>query len=237
MNKATFYGAGFPYRDFGKLSGKLIVLEGADGVGRSTQVNKLRNWLEEEGYAVSDTGLTRSGLTASGLEVAKSGHTLGPITMSLFYAADFADRLENQILPALQAGFVVLSDRYFYSVIARDSIRGINRAWAKELYGIALKPDLILYMKASIPSLVTRLIHGRGLNYWEAGMDLHMADNFYDSFVQYQSLILEQFNIMSEEYNFVTIDADQTPDEIFENLKKPILELLHNRLTKGNKPK
>ena len=237
MNKATFYGAGFPYRDFGKLSGKLIVLEGTDGVGRSTQIKKLRNWLEEEGYAVSDTGLTRSELTASGLEAAKSGHTLGPITMSLFYAADFADRLENQIIPALQAGFVVLSDRYFYSVVARDSIRGIDSDWAKQLYGIALKPDLILYMKASVPSLVTRLIHGRGLNYWESGMDLHIADNFYDSFVQYQTLILKQFDILSEEYNFMTIDADQSPNDIFEDLKKPILELLHNRLTKGHKPK
>ena len=237
MNKATFYGAGFPYRDFGKLSGKLIVLEGADGVGRSTQVKMLRRWLEDEGYAVSDTGLTRSELTSAGLEAAKSGHTLGPITMSLFYAADFADRLENLIIPALQAGFVVLSDRYFYSVVARDSIRGVNRLWAKELYGIALKPDLILYMKANIPSLVSRLIHGRGLNYWEAGMDLHIADNFYDSFVQYQTMILEQFDIMSEEYNFLTVNADQTPEKIFEDLKKPILELLHNRLTKGKKPK
>ena len=213
------------------------MLEGTDGVGRSTQIKKLRNWLEEEGYAVSDTGLTRSELTASGLEAAKSGHTLGPITMSLFYAADFADRLENQIIPALQAGFVVLSDRYFYSVVARDSIRGIDRDWAKQLYGIALKPDLILYMKASVPSLVTRLIHGRGLNYWESGMDLHIADNFYDSFVQYQTLILKQFDILSEEYNFMTIDADQSPNDIFEDLKKPILELLHNRLTKGHKPK
>ena len=237
MNKATFYGAGFPYRDFGNLPGKLIVLEGTDGVGRSTQVKMLRNWLEEEGYAVSDTGLTRSELTAAGLEAAKSGHTLGPITMSLFYAADFADRLENQIITALQAGFVVLSDRYFYSVVARDSIRGISSTWSKQLYGIALKPDLILYMKASIPSLVTRLIHGRGLNYWESGMDLHLADNLYDSFVQYQGLILEQFDIMAKEYNFMTINADPTEDKIFEELKKPILELLHNRLTKGNKPK
>ena len=92
-------------------------------------------------------------------------------------------------------------------------------------------------MKASIPSLVSRLIHGRGLNYWEAGMDLHIADNFYDSFVQYQAMILEQFDIMSEEYNFLTVNADQTPEKIFEDLKKPILELLHNRLTKGKKPK
>lgn len=157
--------------------------------------------------------------------------------MSLFYAADFADRLENQIIPALQAGFVVLSDRYFYSVLARDSIRNINHIWSKNLYGIALKPDLILYMKASIPSLVTRLVHGRGLNYWESGMDLHIADNVYDSFVQYQGMILNQFDLMAEEYNFLTVNADRSPDEIFEDLKVPILELLHNRLTKGNKPK
>ena len=134
-------------------------------------------------------------------------------------------------------GFVVLSDRYFYSVVARDSIRGISSTWSKQLYGIALKPDLILYMKASIPSLVTRLIHGRGLNYWESGMDLHIADNVYDSFVQYQGMILNQFDLMAEEYNFLTVNADRSPDEIFEDLKVPILELLHNRLTKGNKPK
>ena len=237
MKSANFYGAGFPYRETQKLSGKLIVLEGSDGVGRSTQIKLLRRWLEDEGYAVSDTGLTRSTLTAAGLDEAKSGHTLGPITMSLFYLADFADRLENQIIPALQAGFVVLSDRYFYSVIARDIIRGIDKTWARNLYGIALKPDLVLYMKASIPNLVTRLIHGRGLNYWESGMDLHLADNMYDSFVTYQSLLSKEFDELAREYNFVPVDADLSPQEIFESLKGPIVSLLHNRLTKAKKPK
>lgn len=108
----------------------------------------LRRWLEDEGYAVSDTGLARSTLTQGGIDEAKRGHTLGPLTMSLFYAADFADRLENQIIPALQAGFVVLSDRYFYSVIARDCARGVDQEWARKLYGIALKPDLVLYFKS-----------------------------------------------------------------------------------------
>lgn len=237
MKSANFYGAGFPYRETQKLSGKIIVLEGSDGVGRSTQIKLLRRWLEDEGYAVSDTGLTRSTLTAAGLDDAKSGHTLGPITMSLFYLADFADRLENQIIPALQAGFVVLSDRYFYSVIARDIIRGIDKTWARNLYGIALKPDLVLYMKASIPNLVTRLIHGRGLNYWESGMDLHLADNMYDSFVTYQSLLSKEFDELAREYNFVPVDADLSPQEIFESLKAPIVSLLHNRLTKAKKPK
>lgn len=237
MKGPVFYGAGFPYREFDRLPGKLIVLEGTDGVGRSTQVKLLRRWLEDEGYAVSDTGLTRSELTQAGLDAAKSGHTLGPLTMSLFYLADFADRLENQIIPALQAGFIVLSDRYFYSVMARDSIRGIDKEWARNLYGIALKPDLILYMKATVPNLVTRLIHGRGLNFWEAGMDLHLADNLYDSFVTYQTLLMKEFDELAREYNFVPVDADQKPNQIFNDLKAPILELLRNRLVKGKKPK
>lgn len=236
MKNANFYGAGFPYREMQKLTGKLIVLEGSDGVGRSTQIKLLRRWLEDEGYAVSDTGLTRSALTQAGLDEAKSGHTLGPITMSLFYLADFADRLENQIIPALQAGFIVLSDRYFYSVVARDIIRGIDKTWAKSLYGIALKPDIVLYMKASIPNLVTRLIHGRGLNFWESGMDLHLADNMYDSFVTYQSLLCKEFDELAREYNFVPVDADLAPNEIFESLKAPIQSLLHNRLIKAKKP-
>ncbi len=237
MKGPVYYGAGFPYRDFQQLPGKLIVLEGTDGVGRSTQIKLLRRWLEDEGYAVSDTGLTRSTLTQQGLDAAKSGHTLGPLTMSLFYLADFADRLENQIIPALQAGFVVLSDRYFYSVVARDSIRGIDKQWARQLYGIALKPDLILYMKASVPTLVSRLIHGRGLNYWESGMDLHLADNLYDSFVAYQSLLIREFDELALEYNFVHVNGDQPVTPIFEDLKVHILELLHNRLIKGKKPK
>ena len=236
MAQTGFYGAGFPYRDFGKLSGKLIVLEGTDGVGRTSQINMLRHWLEEEGYAVADTGLTRSELTGPGLDVAKSGHMLGPTTMSLFYAADFADRLENTIIPALQAGFIVLSDRYFYSMLARDSIRGIEKSWSRALYGIALRPHLILYMQASLPSLVQRLIHGRGLNYWESGMDLHLADNFYDSFMIYQTAIIKELEELAKEYNFVTVDADRTPLEIFEDLQRPIRLLLQNRLTKSERP-
>lgn len=237
MKKAEFYGAGFPYREVGALPGKLIVLEGNDGVGRSTQIKLLRRWLEDEGYAVSDTGLTRSTLTARGLETAKSGHTLGPLTLSLFYLADFADRLENQIIPALQAGFIVLSDRYFYSIIARDAIRGVDKEWSRQLYGIALKPDLILYMRASVPTLVQRLIHGRGLNYWEAGMDMHFADNLYDSFVTYQSLLSRQFDELALFYNFVSVDADQKVQPIFEELKVSITELIQNHLPKSKMPR
>ena len=229
MSDSEFYGAGFPYREIGDLPGKLIVLEGSDGVGRSTQTQLLRRWLEDEGFAVSDTGLRRSEMTQKGLEDAKQGHTLSRITMSLFYATDFADRLENQILPALQAGFIVLSDRYFYSIIARDIVRGADPDWAKKIYGFALKPDLVLYLKADVTDLVSRLIHGRGLNYWEAGMDLHSSNNLYDSFIEYQSKLSHWFDIFAEEYNFKTVNAGRPVMEVFEDLEGHIRDLLEDQ--------
>ncbi len=228
-SKSPFYGAGFPYREIDDLPGKLIVLEGSDGVGRSTQTQLLRSWLEDEGFAVSDTGLRRSDMTQKGLDAAKNGHTLSRITMSLFYAADFADRLENQIIPALQAGFIVLSDRYFYSIMARDIVRGADQEWAHRLYGFALKPDLILYLKANVTDLVSRLIHGRGLNYWEAGMDIHLADNLYDSFINYQSKLIVLFDQLAEEYGFTTIDAGRPVLEVFSDLQNHIRQLLEDQ--------
>ena len=231
MTPSEFYGAGFPYRPTGELLGKLIVLEGSDGVGRSTQINLLRTWLESEGYAVSDTGLRRSNLTQPGLDAAKVGHTLGRQTMSLFYATDFTDRLENQIIPALRAGFHVLSDRYFYSIIARDIVRGADPVWARKLYGIALKPDVVFYLRGDIPTLIKRMIHGRGFNYWESGMDLHLADDLYDSFCLYQSRLIEQFDQMAEEYGFVTIDATRPIPVVFEDLKRKIKPLLEEEIS------
>jgi len=226
MSEAKFYGAGFPYKDVGELPGKLIVVEGMDGVGRSTQINMLRKWLEKNGFAVSDTGLRRSPLTQPGLDEAKKGHTLTPMTLSLFYATDFADRLENQIIPALKAGFFVLSDRYFYSIIARDIVRGADPVWARAIYHFALVPELIIYLRADVPSLVTRIVHGRGFNYWESGMDIIKSDNLYDSFVEYQSRMIEQFDCMAQEYNFITIDANRSVNQIFTDLRHQIKHLL-----------
>jgi dTMP kinase len=229
MSDPDFYGAGFPYREIGDLPGKLIVLEGSDGVGRSTQTQLLRRWLEDEGFAVSDTGLRRSDMTQKGLEEARKGHTLGRITMSLFYATDFADRLENQIIPALQAGFIVLSDRYFYSIMARDISRGADADWAKKVYGFALKPDLVLYLKAEVTDLVARLIHGRGLNYWEAGMDIHPSKDLYDSFIDYQSSLVTLFDQFAEQYGFVTVNAARPVLDVFSDLKMHIRNLLEDQ--------
>jgi dTMP kinase len=225
MKDARFYGAGFPYKQINDITGKLIVLEGTDGVGRSTQLQLLRTWLETQGYGVSDTGLRRSPLTQPGLNAAKLGHTLGPLTMSLFYAADFADRLENQIIPALRAGFIVLSDRYFYSIIARDIVRGADPNWARKVYGFALVPDMVLYLRANVDTLVTRIIHGRGFNYWESGMDIRCADNLYDSFRVYQSKLIEQFDNMAAEYGFVSVDANRSVGSVDKDLRAHISKL------------
>jgi dTMP kinase len=226
MKEATYYGAGFPYRPLKELSGKLIVLEGTDGVGRSTQTLLLRQWLEASGFAVSDTGLRRSPLTQPGLDAAKLGHTLGPLTMSLFYATDFADRLENNIIPALKAGFVVLSDRYLYSIIARDVVRGLDPDWTRATYGFALKPDIVLYLRADVPTLVSRIVHGRGFNYWEAGMDFISANNLFDGFCDYQARLIEQLDLMANEYGFVTIDANRSVQAVNEDLRYHIHALI-----------
>ncbi len=227
MAKNKYYGSGFPYRKDKKLPGKLVVVEGTDGVGRSTQVELLKNTLEKNGFAVSDTGLRRSKLTEAGLEEAKRGNALSSLTNSLFYATDFADRLENQIIPALRAGFIVLSDRYFYSIVARDVVRGIDSEWARKVYGFALVPDVILYLKADIETLITRIVHGRGFNYWEAGMDILKEDNLYDSFKKYQACMIDQFDLMTKEYDFHVIDANlsvnRTHQEIMHHIQ-PILD-------------
>jgi dTMP kinase len=227
MTKLQYYGAGLPYQRTIDLPGKLVVLEGTDGVGRSTQIELLRTWLEKSGFAVSDTGLRRSPLTQRGLEEARHGTNLTPLTISLFYATDFADRLENQIIPALKAGFFVLSDRYFYSIVARDVVRGIDPKWARDIYGFALIPDIVLYLKADIDTLVSRIVHGRGFNYWEAGMDIMDQDNLFDSFCQYQECMINQFDQMADEYDFHIIDANRSTKDVNDDIKaslQPILE-------------
>ncbi|HXG24335.1 MAG TPA: hypothetical protein VNJ09_07270, partial [Chthonomonadales bacterium] len=192
----------------------------------STQVELLRFWLEEQGHAVSNTGLNRSPLTQPGLDAAKQGHTLGRITFSLFYATDFADRLENQIIPALKAGFYVLADRYFYSICARDIVRGADPTWVRGVYGFALVPDVVFYLKVDLDNLVHRVVNGRGFNYWEAGLDLGLADNLYDSFCLYQTRLMEQFDRMVLEYGFVTVDANRDPLAILEDLKGHITRII-----------
>src|SRR5881396_1397973 len=168
MGGFGFYGKqGLPGIDLSELKGKLIVLEGTDGVGRSTHTGLLKQWLENNGHAVLDTGMTRSALAGEGLKAAKEGHTLGGVTMTLFYATDFADRLENEMIPALRAGFIVLTDRYIFSPMARALLRGADPEWMKGVYEFALKPDMVIYLRVGIEELITRVIQNAGFNYWE----------------------------------------------------------------------
>jgi dTMP kinase len=227
MARFSFFGQGLPNIDLGELKGKLIVLEGTDGVGRSTQIGLLKQWLENHGHAVLDTGMTRSALAGKRLKQAKEGHTLGPITMSLFYATDFADRLENEILPALRAGFIVLTDRYIYSLMARASVRGNDPEWLREVYGFALKPDATFYLRLSVDDLVTRVLHSSGFDYWESGMDMHMGEDLYESFVRYQRWLLAEFDKMVEVYGFQIVDASRSIEEVFEDLHQRIAGVLN----------
>jgi dTMP kinase len=228
MTKLEFYGIDAIHvqeRDE-LLPGRLVVIEGTDSVGRSTQLNRLRPWLESSGYAVINTEMTRSELVGAGLKQAKEGHTLGPTTLNLFYATDFVDRFESQILPALRAGFVVLTDRYIYSLIARALVRGADPRWIRSIYGLSLKPDVTFYLRVGVDELIPRVLQRGGFDYWESGMDMRLGDDLFESFVNYQNRLIEQFDAMSLEYDFRVIDASQPIDAITEQLKEKILPLL-----------
>ena len=228
MGRFSFFGEGLPQIDLAELKGKLLVLEGTDGVGRSTHIGLLKQWLENNGHAVLDTGMTRSALAGKRLRRAKEGHTLGGITMSLFYATDFADRLENEMIPALRAGFVVLTDRYIYSLMARAIVRGADPEWIREVYGFALKPDAILYLRVGIDDLVTRVLQSTGFDYWESGMDLHLGQDMYDSFVEYQKRLLAEFDKMVEGYGFQVVDASPPIEEVFDELKSRVARIVES---------
>src|SRR5215468_16682 len=227
MARFEFYGPkGLPNVNLEELKGKLIVIEGTDGVGRSTHTGLLKQWLENNGHAVLDTGMTRSALAGAGLKAAKEGHTLGWITMSLFYATDFADRLEMEMIPALRAGFIVLTDRYIFSLMARALVRGADPEWIRSIYGLALKPDAIFYLKVGVDDLIPRVLQRGGFEYWESGMDMRLGADLFESFLHYQALLLEQYGAMTREYGFQVLDASLPVEQLNEQLKQRILPLL-----------
>lgn len=197
-------------------------------MGRSTHIALLRTWLESRGHAVLDTGMTRSVLAGRGLKEAKTGHTLGRLTMQLFYATDFIDRLENEMLPALRAGFVVLTDRYIYSAMARAEVRGIDSAWIRSIYSMAFVPDAVFYLRITSPQkLVERVVSsGRGFDYWESGMDLGLGEDFYDSFIAYQSKMLKVFDRMSTEYGFQVLNASRSVRSVGRDLQLAIAKVI-----------
>lgn len=225
-----FFGHGLPGVALDQLAGKLIVVEGADGSGRSTQIQRLVQWLEGTGHATLQVGLKRSTLVSEELEQAQHGNILSQTTLSLFYATDFADQLEHSILPALRAGFIVLADRYIYTLMARDLVRGVDEAWLKNVYGIALLPDAVFYLEVSPAQLVQRVFaKNQSLDFWESGMDLGLSRDMFDSFLQYQGRMRATFRRLQRTFGFTIINGERAPDDISVELQQRIEQVLAGR--------
>jgi len=227
--KKMFYGHGIPGIDPNRIRGKLVVIEGADGSGRSTQISLLTGWLENLGHSVVNVGFKNSFLVSEELTKAQEGNTLSRITMSLFYATDFADQLENTIIPALTAGAIVICDRYIYTLMARDLVRGAKRKWVEELYGFALIPHLVCYLQVDPTILIERNLEKNfQLNYWESGLDIGFHDSIYDSFIIYQTKIQAEFLRMKNNYNFQIIDGNRPVLHVNKMIQKKFTRLIFN---------
>ena len=218
-----YYGKGIPYLQDEEVKGRLIVIEGPDASGRSTHIGMITAKLEAEGHAVLNTGLRRSELVSEGIMDAKREHMLGRRTMSLFYAADFADQLENKIMPALRAGYIVLADRYIYTLMARDAVRGMSKRWSHQLFGFAIVPDLVFYLDVDPEELVHRVFQKNTfLDYYESGADLGLSDDMYESFMIYQRMIAKQFRSMQKRYSLTIVNGNRPISEVNADLQKRI---------------
>jgi dTMP kinase len=192
------------------LPGTLICVEGIDGSGKSTQLAILRDWLTLTINDVIFTEWNSSQLIAQTTKSAKKKNQLSPRTFSLLHAVDFADRLEQVIIPALKAGFVVLADRYVYTAFARDVARGVNSSWVRSMYEFSVKPDLAVYFKVPVDISLTRICSNRQPKFYEAGMDLKLSNDPYESYKIFQGRVISEYDGMVNEYGLMEIDATDT---------------------------
>ena len=210
-----FYGEGIPYLKDVEIKGRLVVIEGPDGSGRSTQILSITSKLEADGHAVINTGLKRSELIGQGILEAKQKLPLGKKTLTLFYAADFVEQLEHKIIPALQAGYIVLADRYIYTLIARSIVRGLSSRWSHEIFGCAPEADLVFYLDVAPDELFHRVFQKYGvLDYYESGADIGLSDDLYDSFILYQRRMAKEFDQMAKQYGMIRIDGNKPIAEV-----------------------
>lgn len=218
---------GIPYLQDLEISGRLIVIEGPDASGRSTQIEMLTTRLEADGFAVLNTGLKRSELIGEGILEAKRNVSLGKRTSALFYAADFADQLEHKIIPALQAGYVVLADRYVYTLMARNTVRGIKRQWSSNLYSFAPVPDLIFYLDVDPFKLVHRVFAKKqSLDYHESGADMGLSEDMFESFIIYQRKLAREFEYLKKKYGLMPVDGNRAQEQVNLTLQKQISRFL-----------
>jgi dTMP kinase len=229
---ARFYGSPIPGTRPEELSGSLIVVEGTDGSGRSTQISLLTEWLESEGFAVQTMGLRRSFLVGEDIDALLAENAVTRMTLALMYSTDFFDQLERRILPALRSGLIVLADRYIFTLIARAAVRGIGRDYLHGIYEIALRPDLTFWLNVGPEVAFDREFKkSQTISYWESGRDMSLSNDLFQSFVRYQSLIKREFEYLSKRHGFIELDGEGSVSEVNRILRKRIASHLGIRST------
>jgi dTMP kinase len=228
-----FFGEPLVGFDPSEITGSLIVIEGMDGSGRSTQIALLQEWLESEGFAVQTSGLRRSNLVGRDIDELLAKNAVTRLTLALMYATDFFDQVEHRILPALRSGTVVLADRFIFTLIARGVVRGINRDYLSGLYAMALRPHLTFWLNVRPETAFAREFKkAQAISYWEAGRDMSLSHDLYWSFIRYQTMIKREFEVMAKRHSFIELDGESSVPTVNKQLRLRIGERLGIRATK-----
>ena len=228
-----FFGEPLVGFDPSEITGSLIVIEGMDGSGRSTQISLLQEWLESEGFAVQTSGLRRSTLVGRDIDQLMAKNAVTRLTLALMYATDFFDQVEHRILPALRSGTVVLADRFIFTLIARGVVRGINRDYLSGLYAMALRPHLTFWLNVRPETAFAREFKkAQAISYWEAGRDMSLSHDLYWSFIRYQTMIKREFEVMAKRFNFLELDGEASVPAVNKLLRQRIADQLGIRSTK-----
>jgi dTMP kinase len=209
--------------------GRLLVFEGLDGSGKSTQAALLGKWLQAQGYRVFFTEWNSSDLVSNVIRRGKKKGLLTPTTFSLLHATDFADRFDRKILPPLRAGYLVVCDRYAYTAFVRDAARGCDPAWVRTIYSFAPRPDRVFYFRVPVGTTLRRKLSSRlKINYYEAGMDLGLADDVEDSYLRFQTRLKREYERIATTDGFTIVDATRRVEEIQAALRAEVRPLLQN---------
>ena len=228
-----FFGEPLVGFDPAEITGTLVVIEGMDGSGRSTQITLLQEWLESEGFAVQTSGLRRSNLVGRDIDQLLAKNAVTRLTLALMYATDFFDQVEHRILPALRSGTVVLADRFIFTLIARGVVRGINRDYMSGLYAMALRPHLTFWLNVRPETAFGREFKkSQAISYWEAGRDMSLSHDLYWSFIRYQTMIKREFEVMAKRHSFIELDGEASVSAVNKQLRQRIGEQLGIRATK-----
>ena len=229
----VFFGEPLVGLDPSELGGSLIVIEGMDGSGRSTQIALLQEWLESEGFAVQTSGLRRSNLVGRDIDELLAKNAVTRLTLALMYATDFFDQLEHRIVPALRSGAIVLADRFIFTLIARGVVRGINRDYLTGLYAMALRPHLTFWLNVRPETAFAREFKkAQAISYWEAGRDMSLSHDLYWSFVRYQTMIKRELESMAKRNAFIELDGEASVSAVNKQLRQRIAEQLGIRASK-----